>query len=75
MKDFFSKYDQILKKLRIWSHLLKKSFMENFILCAVIFLRMQNKAQIGTSQKLRNATMGAWGLKFGYEKLQKNKGG
>ena len=25
IKDFFSKYDQIRKKLRIWSHLLKKS--------------------------------------------------
>ena len=31
IKDFFSKCDQILRKLRIWSHLLKKSLMENFI--------------------------------------------
>ena len=31
MKDFFSKCDQIHVFLRIWSHLLKKSFMENFI--------------------------------------------
>ena len=30
IKDFFSKFDQILRKLRIWSHLLKKSLMENF---------------------------------------------
>ena len=30
-KDFFSKYDQIPRKVRIWSHLLKKSLMENFI--------------------------------------------
>ena len=30
-KDFFSKYDQICRKLRIWSRLLKKSLMENFI--------------------------------------------
>ena len=29
--DFFSKCDQIRRKLRIWSHLLKKSVMENFI--------------------------------------------
>ena len=29
IKDFFSKYDQIRKKLRIWSLLLKKSLMEN----------------------------------------------
>ena len=33
--DFFSKYDLIHKKLRIWSHLLKKSLMENFIFCPV----------------------------------------
>ena len=33
--DFFSKCDQIRKKLRIWSHLLKKSLMENFIFCEV----------------------------------------
>ena len=30
-KDFFSKCDQIRRKLQIWSHLLKKSLMENFI--------------------------------------------
>ena len=36
MKDFFSKSDRIRRKLRIWSHLLKKSLMENFIFCAVI---------------------------------------
>ena len=37
-KDFFSKYDQIRRKLRIWSHLHKKSLMENFIFCAVYHL-------------------------------------
>ena len=37
MKDFFSKRDQIRSFLRIWSHLLKKSLMENFIFLAVIF--------------------------------------
>ena len=35
IKDFFSKYDQICRKLRIWSHLLKKSLTENFIFCAM----------------------------------------
>ena len=35
IKDFFSKCDQIRMKLRIWSHLLKKSLMKNFIFCAV----------------------------------------
>ena len=31
IKDFFSKCDQIRSKLRIWSHLLRKPLMENFI--------------------------------------------
>ena len=35
IKGFFSKCDQIRRKLRIWSHLLTKSLMENFIFCAV----------------------------------------
>ena len=35
IKDFSSKCDQIRRKLSIWSHLLEKSFMENFSLCAV----------------------------------------
>ena len=36
IKDFFSKCDQIRRKLRIWSHLLKKSLlMENLIYCKV----------------------------------------
>ena len=35
IKDFFSKCDQIGRFLRIWSHLLKKSSMENFIFYAV----------------------------------------
>ena len=35
IKDFFSKCDQIRRKLQIWSHSLKKSFTENFIFCAV----------------------------------------
>ena len=35
VKDFFSKFDQICSLLRIWSHLLKNSLMENFIFCAM----------------------------------------
>ena len=35
IKDFFSKCDQIHRNLQNWSHLLKKSLMENFIFCAV----------------------------------------
>ena len=36
IKVFFCKCDQIRRKLRIWSHLLKKSLMKNFIFCAVV---------------------------------------
>ena len=35
IKDFFGECDQICSKLQIWSHLLKKLIMENFIFCAV----------------------------------------
>ena len=38
IKDFISKYDQIRRKLRIWSHLLKKSWLDNFTFCAVLEL-------------------------------------
>ena len=36
IKSFFSKCDQDRSFLRIWSYLLKKSCMENFIFCAVL---------------------------------------
>ena len=36
IKNFFSKCDQIRRKLRICSHLLKKSLMKVFIFCAVL---------------------------------------
>ena len=35
-KHFFSKCDQIRSFLWVWSHLLKKSLMDNFIFCSVI---------------------------------------
>ena len=35
IKDFFSKCDQIHRKLRILSHLLRKFLMKNFSFCAV----------------------------------------
>ena len=40
--DFFSKCDQILRKLWIWSHLMKKSLMENLIFGAVLCLMMKS---------------------------------
>ena len=35
IKDIFRKCDQIRRKLRNWSPLLKKSLMKNFIFCEV----------------------------------------
>ena len=35
IENFFSKCEQTSNILRIWSHLLKKTLMENFISCAV----------------------------------------
>ena len=36
MKEFFSKCDQISRKLKNWSHILKKSITENFFFFAVL---------------------------------------
>ena len=38
IKDFFSKCDQIHSFLRFWSHLLKKSLIQNLAFCAVMLL-------------------------------------
>ena len=35
IKDFFSKRDQIRRKLRILSYFMKNSLLKNFIFCAV----------------------------------------
>ena len=40
IKDFFSKCGKIRRKLRIWSHLLKKPLMENFIFLCSVFLKI-----------------------------------
>ena len=46
IKDFFRKCDQIRKKPQIWSHLLKKSLMEN------LFFRLVWIVQKFTSSSL-----------------------
>ena len=46
IKDFFSKCDQIRSFMWIWSHLPKKSLMENFIFCAKNFLCSGSLAKI-----------------------------
>ena len=50
IKNFFIKYDQIRRKLRIWSHLLKKSLAENFICSAVICLFAKIKLLVRTER-------------------------
>ena len=44
--DFFSKCDQIRSFMQIWSHLLKKSLIENFIFYEVYKLAHLQKHQI-----------------------------
>ena len=51
INDFFNKCDQIRSFLRIWSHLLKKSVMENFILYAVLIGQL-NPIQWAAWQKV-----------------------
>ena len=50
IKDFFSKCDQIRKKLQFWSHLLKKSLMENVIFCAA-YLNAREQVEEVVSNK------------------------
>ena len=55
IKDFFCKCDQIRRKLRIWSHLLKKSFMENFIFCAVCIKEHRSNIWSSMDGKVKHA--------------------
>ena len=52
IKDFLSTFDQISRKLWIWSHLMKKSLMENFIFCAMLKAFLNFRMTLG-SQKSR----------------------
>ena len=60
IKNFFSKRDQIRRKLRILSHLLKKSLMENFIFHAVVSAQVY----ILLPACLRLAIVGTFGNRF-----------
>ena len=62
IKDFFGKCDQIHSFVRIWSHLLKKSLMENFIFCAVHLLVTTSVYYIDTPNDLDGIL--AWCLQF-----------
>ena len=39
IKGFFSKYEEIHRKLWIWSHFLMKALVENFIFCTVLLTK------------------------------------
>ena len=56
IKDFLSKCEQIRSFLRIWSHLLKKSLMENFIFVQCTTM------QVLVSLVLKNCTLASWEL-------------
>ena len=54
INDFFSKCDQIHRKPRIWSYLLKKSLIENLIFCEVSLFyksKLYNTNEAETDQK------------------------
>ena len=53
IKDFLSKCDQIRSFPRIWSHLLKKFLIENFIFCAVIAVGEGEKSSFCTTDKFQ----------------------
>ena len=55
IKDFFSKCDQTRSFLRIWSHLMKKSLMENFFFSAVIAQQRQAYAKKFSREQVCNA--------------------
>ena len=51
--DFFSKCEQIRSFLQIWSHLLMKSLMDNFIFCAVFELvNIKQELRMPSSNKI-----------------------
>ena len=61
INDFFSKSDQIRRKLWTWSHLLKKSLMENFI-----FLRSES-----FNRKILRNDSQMWVIRQSYKALRK----
>ena len=60
IKDFFSKCYQIRRKLRIWSHVLKKSLIENFIFCAVKSKSLKERGEGGSQKKRQKMSFCEW---------------
>ena len=57
IKDFFSKCDQIRRRLRIWSYLLKKCLVENFIFCTVMGTTSVSVRREHPKQKIDHFTL------------------
>ena len=64
MKEFFSKCDQIRRRLGIWWYSLKRSLMENLIFCA-----KNNSTTTNICNDFRHFTVT---LAYRYSKLKKN---
>ena len=80
LKDFFSKYDHIHRKLRIWSHLQKKSLMGKTLFFCAVLLEMPisiqaMKLRFGRSKfverTVQNLHTRIWFLKKRLKKLMK----
>ena len=65
IKDFFSKCDQIGSFLLIWSHLLKKSLIENIIIFAVLALFRYKNDIITSKTKKKIVSMNYDRLLYG----------
>ena len=75
IKNFLCKCDQIRSKLRIWSHLLKKSLMENFIFCALRpnSDRSQNAIISYKTDRMRRVTLNEDSTSYGLKVVFKIK--
>ena len=60
IKDIFIKCDQIRRKLLIWSHLLKKPLMKNFIFCAVLKTASNHGIVLKKLYKVITCNQKAW---------------
>ena len=61
VRDFLSKCGQIRNFLRIWSHFLKKSLIENFIFCAVKYFRNKLLHRRFTNSQIQFCEGGLYG--------------
>ena len=64
IKDFFSKCGQIRRKLRIWSHLLKKPPTENFICCVVSLAGMPSYFHFSLMLEIFENSWWVWIISF-----------